>query len=953
MSIIRFWSRSAPLNLRGSFLPAMVTMFLAAVLVSPAALARPCRVDLIPNGSVAGCLNCHFSIFGGTRNSFGKAIEPLTAVNDCVVNFWGPALAAADSDGDGRTNGEELGDPEGLWKPGDPAPGNPSQVTLPGVSDLPRPKAEVTAVDPREVSTLGGTAVTVTGQNFQATTKVLFGTRPLDRFKLVSESLITGVAPALDPTEAAGPRDVTASDDRGTSILHDGVIYRVPLFGAGNFVRGDENQDGAVDITDAIAILQYLFLSGARPACLDSADADDNGVLELSDSIFLLDYLFLGGPSLPSPYPVSGPDPTADALTCGGGTISDFQAAPATIDLPSIGSTAQLVVTAKLDGATIDLHQGADGTTYSSSMPGVVAVYRDGMVEALAVGAAQVTVRNGDQSSRVDLTVTAAGGDPAVKVLAASELGLTFLDRQFSVFSIHPPASSLRAQVVRKEATGTVTVLDDSQVEVRFSPLGDARGSQTSTSVAKCDFWAVAPVAYGWNLPAGQGLRGLYMPNDGPAPGPRALSRDAAGGFFKAEAVPILATDDAGQYNPFPLLRLTAYQLATGTPLAHTDVVLAVGQQIDCRNCHATGGIAAPAGTLEWSEDPEVEVQSKRNILLLHDVRVGTSLAPNTPVACTRCHYSAIIDATGAGPGPEQAGILTLSRAIHGFHARQVDSGGAPIFPADAPASATCSQCHPSTQDQSSRGVMHAAGIECRGCHGAMLQVGADQPLLAGGSIDGANDLKPRRPWKDQPRCGSCHTGDALDRLSGPDLVAAADGLRLQQAFRTADASASPLLPANKRFAESDRASFRESKGHGGLLCEGCHGSPHAEWPNPLASHNDNLAAQQIQGHAGAIMECDACHALGSLALSLDGPHGMHNVNDMRWVKGGHGHFYEGNQGNQCRVCHGADLLGTPLSKTSADRVFRIEDNLIVQLPKGTMVRCNHCHGLPGSGTDF
>ena len=45
---------------------------------------------------------------------------------------WGAALAATDSDEDGFTNGEELQDPNGAWRPGDPALGNSALVTSPG-----------------------------------------------------------------------------------------------------------------------------------------------------------------------------------------------------------------------------------------------------------------------------------------------------------------------------------------------------------------------------------------------------------------------------------------------------------------------------------------------------------------------------------------------------------------------------------------------------------------------------------------------------------------------------------------------------------------------------------------------------------------------------------------------------------------------------------------------------
>jgi parallel beta-helix repeat protein len=82
------------------------------------------------------------------------------------------------------------------------------------------------------------------------------------------------------------------------------------------FVRGDANSDGKVDISDAIAVLGYLFLGGAEPSCLESANADDTSVLDLTDAVYLLGHLFLGGPAPPAPYPGCGLDGTADALGC-------------------------------------------------------------------------------------------------------------------------------------------------------------------------------------------------------------------------------------------------------------------------------------------------------------------------------------------------------------------------------------------------------------------------------------------------------------------------------------------------------------------------------------------------------------------------------------------------------------------------------------------------------------
>ena len=83
------------------------------------------------------------------------------------------------------------------------------------------------------------------------------------------------------------------------------------------FIRGDANSDGIVDIGDAITILSYLFGGGSAPLCSKALDANDSGVIDIADAIYLLAYLFAGGPPPPPPFPDPGPDPTPDDLSCG------------------------------------------------------------------------------------------------------------------------------------------------------------------------------------------------------------------------------------------------------------------------------------------------------------------------------------------------------------------------------------------------------------------------------------------------------------------------------------------------------------------------------------------------------------------------------------------------------------------------------------------------------------
>src|SRR5262245_17800814 len=87
---------------------------------------------------------------------------------------------------------------------------------------------------------------------------------------------------------------------------------------AAEFVRGDGNGDGTLDLTDAVAVLGYLFLGDASLRCPDAADFNDSDRLDLADAIQALEFLFRGGPPPAQPYPAAGFDQKPDDLGCAG-----------------------------------------------------------------------------------------------------------------------------------------------------------------------------------------------------------------------------------------------------------------------------------------------------------------------------------------------------------------------------------------------------------------------------------------------------------------------------------------------------------------------------------------------------------------------------------------------------------------------------------------------------------
>lgn len=78
------------------------------------------------------------------------------------------------------------------------------------------------------------------------------------------------------------------------------------------FVRGDVERGMEHNITDAIRILEGVFQDASRLDCLDAADVDDDGFVEITDAVYLLRNLFSVGPPPPAPYQECGEDPTDD-----------------------------------------------------------------------------------------------------------------------------------------------------------------------------------------------------------------------------------------------------------------------------------------------------------------------------------------------------------------------------------------------------------------------------------------------------------------------------------------------------------------------------------------------------------------------------------------------------------------------------------------------------------------
>jgi hypothetical protein len=536
-----------------------------------------------------------------------------------------------------------------------------------------------------------------------------------------------------------------------------------------------------------------------------------------------------------------------------------------------------------------------------------------------------------------------AARSAASALLGWNNLGMHCMDSDYSVFSILPPYNTIEAQLI---VDGSL-VKSGAGYTVTYQAVADPAGSFNSTSAGKGNFYNYAGVLYGANLTPNQGLAGWGMPGTNNIP--QAMKFENANSsvtvnWFRAEGIPLTPYDDAGRKNTYPLMRLVVKN-ASGSVLASSPIVLPVSDEMDCRACHGSGTAGAAQPAEGWVNDSNPERDYRLNILRLHDERrdpatwagILASNGLNTsglyagvvndqkPILCAKCHLSEALPGTGYG------NISPLTQSVHSHHASVIDPTlGVSLN--DAANRSACYRCHPGSTTRCLRGVMGSAvasdgsmAMQCQSCHGNMSQVGSSA----------------RVGWIMEPNCQSCHTGTATHNNGQ---------LRYTSAF---EANGSVRAPVDTTFATSPNTPgsglslYRYSSGHGGLQCEACHGSTHAEFPSRNAS--DNLRNTQLQGHVGVLAECTACHTTMPVAVN-GGPHGMHPTG-QDWVNQ-HGNTIEANgvSTGQCATCHGSDNRGTVLSRAQGSRSFVAsseQGTASLQLYRGAYVGCYSCHNGP------
>jgi hypothetical protein len=548
---------------------------------------------------------------------------------------------------------------------------------------------------------------------------------------------------------------------------------------------------------------------------------------------------------------------------------------------------------------------------------------------------------------------------------AWNDLGMHCVDgNDYSIMSILPPYNNLHAQLVDTKTNKQVTT----GVTLTYEAIADLNGSintySTGGAVAKTNFWSWVQSLFGGKPADNKGLNLDPAGPSNPTPSkmPAAMTWNATNQWFGAEGIPVTPVDDAGKKNFYPMVKVIAKNTA-GTVLASTMTVLPVSDEMTCIACHAsrvtgTGTAAQKAEQLAarptikggWvafngvnadnlpspvgrQQSLDEQKDWKLNILRIHDqlqtqrnpAKFATALQGNVnagtvgyydpagleatalagkPILCAGCHDSNALNTD------RKNGISALTSALHTSHA-SVQSNGMTLD--NNLNRGSCYMCHPGSVTLCLRGAMsNVPNTECQSCHGNMTAVG--NPA--------------RKGWLDQPNCQACHH-DGLRETSAIDL--ATGKLRVVT---------DPRYATNPNTPSTGLSLFRFSTDHKGLQCEACHGPTHAEYPS--TEGNDNVQSVKLQGHSGTIRECAACHAsipTTGGGKNSGGPHGMHEVG-QNWVSG-HQNAPKGTSNANCKTCHGANLLGGPLSEVRQAQTINK-----INFPAGWRVGCDNCHTM-------
>jgi len=527
--------------------------------------------------------------------------------------------------------------------------------------------------------------------------------------------------------------------------------------------------------------------------------------------------------------------------------------------------------------------------------------------------------------ARTSAIVGAPAAPSGYALVAWSELGMHCIDgKDYSIFSVLPPYNTIHAQLIK---TSEPPALVTSGVAITYQSTADTKGSVDSSSAGKTNFWSYVTTLFLANVPPETGLAGNRTQSTTPQP----LTYNPTEGYWEAVGIPTIPYDDKGIFNPYPMAKIVAKDLS-GNDLASISIVLAVSDEMSCKNCHASGTDVNAMPATGWVNNADPAKDTKLNILKKHDDRWPiskylTQLKTNgytyqsslyktassgTPILCAACHSDNALGLAGL------TGVNSLTSDMHTLHGAQILLSTGKTLDQNSVNSDlnSCYLCHPGPVTQCKRGAMNTQ--LCSACHSNLTTVGSST----------------RTGWLDVPACQMCHNNS----LRYTSTFTSKGVWRQTKDLTFATTPDAPI---------AGKSLYRYSTGHGALFCSACHGSPHAEFPTLQA--NDNVYPQALQGYVAKITECTVCHSTVPVSPT-GGPHGIHTIGQS-WVnQGGHQSYVDAYGYQACAYCHGLKYNGSVLSQTKIQRVFAVDDGKNKTFPALHQFTCFDCHNGPNGG---
>jgi len=225
-------------------------------------------------------------------------------------------------------------------------------------------------------------------------------------------------------------------------------------------------------------------------------------------------------------------------------------------------------------------------------------------------------------------------------------------------------------------------------------------------------------------------------------------------------------------------------------------------------------------GTWDPFQVAEITVKNSSGTII---ASTKNTIPTSDEINCAKCHGTDAFNDVMSKHDDEENTSLMNSKPVlcgkcHGTMALGLSGRGSSgkylseaIHGFHADKGASCYDCHPGQITKCNRSLAHTADDgNCTACHGTVANVAS-------------TTLSGRIPWVNEPACFACHN-EVTGVDTGSDL-------------------------------------YRNSKGHGGMMCSSCHGSPHAVIPTNNAKDNyQTLMYQNYSKGPKTIASCGTCH---------------------------------------------------------------------------------------------